>query len=263
MVEYLFWAGALVLLGIILAADYVVNRFRHTAKSRRVLAAEAVGAYAVSLGLVSLWLRPQRWLAGILWAGLAAVPLYLGAALVTVERWRRKKLAEFDRPIAQLRRELSRRREALDRLIWQIRELERRHRDAPTQPVRDPREEWWQRIETWQRSGAPRVRALKVEEWRQELKGLDREALAQRRKQLEEELRAAEGERREWLEVQWILVRLAEAPRGEEQQEDAGSLEEARRQREREERELRRLEAELEQWQRQRAAFVRQRISLD
>jgi hypothetical protein len=275
LVEYLFWAGALVLLALILAADYIWTRFQHTGKSRRTLALEAAGSLAVA-GVVIFGLRQRLDVAGLLWTLALALPLFLLAAVATVEVWRRRKLSAFDRIIRQLRRELQRQRDELDRVIWQLRDLERRARvpqATPAAPVTREGEQVRLRrqVEAWQGAGGlARIRALKVAEWEEELAGLDAAGLQARRRQLEGELPGAVAERREALQVQLALLRLHEL-RGSGAVEEPASawsaadlgLEAARQRRSDGERELARLQAELEQWQRERAAFLRQRIPLD
>jgi hypothetical protein len=285
LVEYLFWAGAGLLLGLILAGDYILTRFRHTDKSRRTLATEAAGSLLFVAAVVLIGFRvPLGWVA-LLWVLSIALPVFLCVAVGTVEVWRRRKLSAYDGIIRQLRRDLQKRRDDLDRLIWQTRDLERRTRasarEAPgggSQPLsRDGEVARLRReVEAWQGAGGlARIRALKVEEWRAEAQaqasgGL---ALATRRRELEAALREAADERREALRVQIALIRLQEleADRGEEGAPAASAgpppadvgLEAVRRRRSDEEREVARLQAELDQWQRERAAFLRQRIPLD
>jgi hypothetical protein len=267
VVEYLFWSGALVLLGLLVAADHIRSRFRHTARSRRLLGGLAAACYAASVGLVEALVRPGRWAFALLWALLVWLPLYTLAALVAVERWRRRKLSGFDRAIRELRREAVRRRDALDRLTWEIRDLERHggRRDAPPQP--DDGGPWRRRIEAWQTAGGlARVRALKVAEWRAEVEGLDEAGLRERERQLEAALSGADAERREQLEVQLALVRLARPPgpaAAPPEPEPEDELAAALRRRSDEERELTRVQEELARRQRERAAFVRQKIVLD
>lgn len=230
-----------------------------------MLAGLAAVSYAVSLGLVVLLARPGRWLFALLWAILVWLPLYILAALAVVERWRRRKLASFDRAIRELRRETLRRRDALDRLSWEIRDLERNAQRPAVEPRSDGAGDLRARVEAWERTGSlARVRSLKVAEWRAEVEGLDEAGLRERLRQLASALATADPERREQVEVQLALARLA-AGTGVQPSPSGGEdeLERARRRRTDEERELDRVTSELEQWQRDRAAFVRRRIPLD
>jgi hypothetical protein len=280
LVEYLFWAGACVLLGLILAGDYVLTRFAHTGKSRRALGLEAAGSVLFAAALVLAGFRVAFGLAALLWVLAVSLPLFLCLAVGTVEVWRRRKLAAYDGIIRQLRRDLQKRRDDLDRLIWQSRDLERRARAAAPAagappPDRDGEAgQLRQEVERWQGAGGlARIRALKVQEWREEIEGLDAAALAARRRELERSLRDAGQERREAIGVQMALVRLRElengpadgpaAPEARPGVEPDFGLEAVRRRRSEEEREVARLQAELDQWQRERAAFLRRRIPLD
>lgn len=286
--EYLFWAGALALLGLILATDYVLTRFQHTSKSRRTLALEGGGSLVFASALILVGFRARVGVGTVLWILLLTVILFLVLAVTTVEVWRRRKLSAFDRIIRQLRRDLQKRRENLDRLIWQMRDLERRARaDAAPPPAAAPsgrlsREGEAARlkhqVESWEGAGGlARIRALKVGEWTEELEGMDAPAMSGRRHDLEEALHEAADERREAIEVQLALLRLREIERaaaavatetrepadGQAEPESTVGLEAARRRRGEEEREVARLQAELDQWQRERQAFLRQKIPLD
>lgn len=279
MVEYLFWAGACVLLGLILAGDYVLTRFAHTGKSRRTLGMEAGGSLVFGALLVLLGFRVALGVVALLWVLGVALPVFLIVAVGTVEVWRRRKLAAFDGIIRQLRRDLQKRRDDLDRLIWQMRDLERRTRatppgDGPVSMSREGEAAVLRReVETWQGAGGlARIRALKVQEWRDEIDALDRAGLAARRRDLEAGLRDAVGDRRDSLRAQIALVRLRDLAHGEAEKPAAAEarqpatdfgLDAARRRRSEEEREVARLQAELDQWQRERSAFLRRRIPLD
>ena len=239
-----------------------------------MLAGVALGAYAVALVVVTAALKPGRWLAALAWGFVVWLPLYLLASLAAVEMWRRRKLAGFDRAIRQLHRELATWREAIDRLTWEIRELERRPRATAETAARrsaDQSAEWLARIDAWEGAGGlARVRSLKLGEWRSEIAALDPAGLAARRRELEAAAAQAEPERREQLEVQLALIRLREAEASEPVPDGAAAsagaptpLDEARRRRAEAERELARLQAELGNWQRDRAAFISRRIQLD
>ncbi len=282
MVEYLFWAGAGVLLGLILAGDYILTRFRHTAKSRRTLTLEGAGSLVFVAAVVLVGFRVAFGWAALMWTLGVAIPVFLCVAVGTLEVWRRRKLAAYDGIIRQLRRDLQKRRDDLDRLIWQSRDLERRSRASAPPPSAGPtpfsrdgeaarlRHE----VEAWQGAGGlARIRALKVDEWRAEVQGADGGSLAGRRRELETALRDAADERRDSLRVQIALIRLQEleTDRVEKPAQPAPDakpaadfgLEAVRRRRGDEEREVARLQAELDQWQRERTAFLRQRIPLD
>ncbi len=282
MVEYLFWAGAGVLLGLILAGDYILARFRHTDKSRRTLALEAAGSLVFVAALVLIGFRVALGWSALLWVLGIAIPLFLCVAVGTVEVWRRRKLSAYDGIIRQLRRDLQKRRDDLDRLIWQTRDLERRTRASAPPPGSGPQPlsrdgeaaRLRHEVDAWQGAGGlARIRALKVEEWRAEVQGTESGELPTRRRELETALRDAADERRESLKVQIALFRLQEleaertekpaAPVASAQPAADLGLDAVRRRRSDEEREVARLQAELDQWQRERAAFLRQRIPLD
>jgi hypothetical protein len=282
MVEYLFWAGAGVLLGMILAGDYVLTRFAHTGKSRRALALEGAGSFVFAAALVLAGFRVAIGLGALLWVLGISLVVFLCLAVGTVEVWRRRKLAAYDGIIRQLRRDLQKRRDDLDRLIWQTRDIERRTRAAaapasegPAPLSRDGESARLRReVETWQGAGGlARIRALKVQEWREEIEGLDGRGLQSRRREIESALRDAADERQDSLRVQMALLRQRELEVGAAEKTVASEpraaaepdfgLDAARRRRSEEEREVARLQAELDQWQRERAAFLRQRIPLD
>ncbi len=272
MVEYLFWPGALALLGLILATDFIRSRFEHSAKSRRILGILAATVYGLAFAFVAAVLRPGRWLAAIFWAALLWLPLYVVAAFIGVMTWRRQKLADFDRVVRQLRREVGRRCAAVDRLGWQIRDLEGRTGSGAT-PSQEPRQRtdrataWQASVDEWQGQGnLTRVRSLKVAEWRAQLATLDVSGLAARRAELEAAGAGADVERQAQLLVQLALIGLAALEleaRGATPEPPSvsagGALEDAHRRRSDEERELARLRADLERWQQDRAAFLRRR----
>lgn len=261
-------AMATVLLGL-LAADAVWHEVRHTRRSLAYLAWEAAGSTAAALAVNILLLRAFELWARVVLFFLIAAFLFLAAAYLTVESWRRAKIRRFDAPMQDLRRRLGEAQEAFDRLTWEIQRLEREKRVEPRAQA-DPEENWRRIVQGWESApGLARIRSLKTHEWREEARALDDLKLEARRRELAGELAAArDPARRDQVEAQLAIVELERvrrrSPRESQAAEAAESpLEAAKRRRDELEQEVRRIQVELRELMRQREAVLRERVVLD
>lgn len=253
----------------ILAADAIWNEVRHTRRSLALLAWEAAGSAAAALAVNVLLLRAFELWARVVLFFVFAVFLFLAAAYVTVESWRRAKIRQFDAPLQDLRRRLGEAQEAFDRLTWEIQRLERERRSEP-RPQADPDANWRRVLAAWESApGLARIRSLKTQEWREEAAALDDIALEARRRQLSAEFSAARDPgRRDQIEAQLAVVELERARRRRPQESEAAEaaenpLEAAKLRREQLEQEVRRIQVELRELMRRREAFLRDRVLLD
>ncbi len=271
MVAVFFFLLGLSLLLLILLADYVKNRFRHTRASRRILAAEAVLCLAGAYLLAGLWRAaaalPVR-------LGLTAAlffPLYLGVAFATVEYWRYRKQGGFDREIARLVREWRKLQDTVDRLGWELRDIERElaQREEERQQMAARMLALQDQVQAWEQVGDGITRLIKIEQWASSFSAMGRKELAEAIERLQARLQQARGAEREELAVQIQVAELTvlrqEAAGGPEStlrqlHERLARLKEARQ---RADQRLQQIRQELASWQERKTAFLRKKISLD
>lgn len=265
----IFFTMSLALLFLILLADHVKNRFQHTIASRRVLAWQAVlaGAAAVAGSLV-LWPHPSL----LVRAGsglLVGVPLYILMAFLTVELWRYRKQGGYDREITRLLRDRNRWQEALDRLTWELNDIEkqkaRQDEEGQHQEVR--RRALEDQLQAWEQGGQGLTRLFQVQKWSSELGGLSPQDLAGRKASLQAELAGGDGEERAALAAQLTLIDLTllRQPGGEggvssHLHQRLSQCQDARF---KAEKKLEQVKQELREWQERKLAFLRGKISLD
>lgn len=268
---WLFVMFTAVLLLLLLLADHVKNRFRHTPSSRRTLAAE--GAAVAVAGALAAWrLLPHApaWQLVAL-ALVLAVPGYVLTAYVTVEVWRHRKQGSFDRHIRRLQREIDRLEEEVERLTWQLAELQRRRqrlRDEETQAA--VREQMLRdQVEAWVAARDSGARSSAVLEWEIAYRAMSPAERAAERERVQQALRGARDgdERGEWgarlnlLALAELLAPGAEGASGLQGVEQEIHL--CRDARENAQRRLEQLEGELRGWLERRHAFLREKIPLD
>lgn len=267
--------GLIVILWLLLMGVlHLQGRYRYGPRSRFVLAAEGPLAIGIALLAVRFLIPGLAPPVFFLVAVALALPLYLLVAVTTVELWRWSRLRAYDDAISSLRREE-------ERCLEQLQDLERRidrrraaSRHNPRSGLRRVEEEqtrWRQYLEEWQQGGgAPRVRALRLAEWREEWAGLDVAALKEKETVLERELKAVTGPEGDagvdHVMVQLCLVRILIAERAGDGEPAAGHDEElgrlvARRDEVLKERE--RIRQEMERWQKKRREFLEGPIGLD
>lgn len=265
----LFGASMATILLAILAADAIRNEVMHTRKSLAVLAWEVAGSVAAAAALNLLLLRAFEIWARVVLFIIFAVFLFLAAAYLTVESWRRAKVRQFDAPIQDLRRRLAQAQQSFDQLTWDIHRLERERRPEPLR-LHDPEQNWRRTISDWESApGLARLRSLKTQEWREEIAKLDDIALEARRRALTAQLTTADRDRHDQVSAQLAIVELERHRRrnpGEAEpasERELGPLEAAKARREAIEREVRDLQSEMRALMRRRDQFLRERVPLD
>jgi len=270
------WFLAIVVVALLLAVFRLTTRYSYGPKTRRLLTVEAVLSLLFGLGLARWAVFPDAEGGALV---LAAAALGLGvfvfAALGTVELLRKAKQRVYDDVLVRLK-------EREQSLELEVEKLERRVRaEASRREVaqgvtraRDRRAEGYRRaVEDWVRAGgAARIRTIKVEEWKAELRSMDPPALAARQRELEEQLgRAPDPERRAQLEAMLALTNLVleqtQAPPGTAGGQatpaapDADASVEDRLRELREE--LERVRADSACWRRHLSDFLSREIDLD
>jgi len=263
MLVLTFILGFALLLALVLLGDHVIHGYEHTKASKTVLLGESVPVLALGLGF-GFWRHPES----VLWAvllGLAvAVPVYVVVAFLTVEVWSRRKQGDFDKAIYSLLREQEHWQATLDRLTWQLNDLERqkartedevRKLSQRAQVLEDQLQAW---IE--ERPEEAFSRRLMRQKWLEEFSGMSVTELAARKEQLQ--LAGTPEGAVEAMVVELALIRRAGLPGGK-----LGELEKKLRQcqeaRMKAESRLQQIRQELRSWQERKTAFLRQRISLD
>ncbi len=271
VVAVFFFLFGLSLLLLILLADYVKNRFRHTSASRRVLAGEAVLCLAAAYLLAGLWRVTTEIPARLAAAAALFFPLYLVVAFVTVEYWRYRKQGGFDREIARLVREWRKLQDMVDRLGWELRDIERElsQREEERQQMAARMLALQDQVQAWEQVGDGITRLIKIEQWASSFGAMNRKELAEACQRLQSLLQQAKGAEREELAVQLQVAELTmlrqEAAGGPEStlrqlHERLARLKEARQ---RADQRLQQIRQELASWQERKTAFLRKRISLD
>lgn len=269
MIPLLFLVFCLSLLGMILLADHVKNRFRHTPNSRRILGGEAfaaVAAAAVATGV--LWPR-LGWPARLGLTFLLAIPVYIIVAFLTVEAWRHRKQEGFDREIALLNRECNRWQRELERLNWELKDLERQKllREEEGQRLAARLRALEDQLQAWETSVPGNDRSRRIEAWMSEFTSLPDEALQARKEALLARVAAPGGDggelgaRLNLLDL--VLVRRAFVGPGGPAAELEQRLAQVRESWARADRRLTQLKEELQRWQEKKTAFLREKIPLD
>ncbi len=268
MIPLLFLLICISLLGMILLADHVKNRFRHTPNSRRILAGEALAALAAAAVVAGI-LWPRAGLFGR--AGLTlllAIPIYIVVAFLTVEAWRHRKQEGFDREIALLGRECNRWQRELERLNWELKDLERQkaQQEEEGQRVAARLRALEDQLQAWELSAPGALRSRQIDTGRGEFASLAESDLRRRKEELL--ARAAEGEDRGELGARinlldLILARRAVVGPGRPAAELEQRLAQTREAWSRADRRLAQLKEELQRWQDKKTAFLREKIPLD
>lgn len=272
--QYMFLT-VIVLVPVALAIDHLITRYRYSAKSRTVLVLLWLLSFLAALGFIR-YSFPGIEPAYMYFFALAlSLPVFAGLALAAVTYLRGRLLSGFDQEIGRLNRELERCHSALA-LVQQRealtgarrRALEGRHREKLAE------QRVLQRLlDDWQQAGGvARLRAVKVQEWRDDLAGLDRVALREKRTAVQAELAHLEAEgtatdRQDQLRAQLKVVDLALLePDVGRPNEELAELEktaaELAAQRKDTEAELERVRQELEEGQTRRSEFLSRQITL-
>lgn len=271
MIPILFFVFSLSVLAFILLVDHVKNRFRHTPASRRVLMIEL--AFSIAAAAVGVFmLGPSHsWLvrAGI--ALPAGLFFFILIAFVTVEAWRFKKQGGFDREIARLLRERNQYQEMLDRLTWELADMERQRslQEDQNKRLEGRCRALEDQLMGWEHAGGGDLRrSMLIEQWSAEYGGLSDEALATQKNEVLGRLAQARGDERGELAALINLVELLQlrrtlsCPDGPLSEVDR-RLQQLREARARTERRLEQVKQELRDWQERKTAFLREKILLD
>lgn len=271
MVAVFFFLFGLSLLLLILLADYVKNRFRHTSASRRILAAEAVLCLAGAYLLAGLWRAAAALPVRLGVTAALFFPLYLAVAFATVEYWRYRKQGGFDREIARLVREWRKLQDTVDRLGWELRDIERElaQREEERQQMAARMLALQDQVQAWEQVGDGITRLIKIEQWASSFGAMSRKELVEAIERLQARLQQSRGAEREELAVQLQVAELTVL-----RQEAAGGPESSLRQlherlarlkeaRQRADQRLQQIRQELASWQERKTAFLRKKISLD
>lgn len=266
------------LVPLALAINHLLTRYRYTNKGQTILAALWVVSYLAALGFIRFHF-PDLEPAYLYLIGLAlSLPVFTALALAVVAYLRHRMMAGFDQEIARLNRERERLRSSRALIEQRLalsasrqRAVEGRHRDklAEQKALQLLLEEWQQA------GGVARLRAVKVQEWRQELAGMDREGLRARRAAIQGEIGRLDGaneegasvERRDQLRAQLKVVDLALlqpdlAEPNEELGELAKTTADLERQQDDLEARLGGLDHELEEWRSRRNEVLAKQITL-
>lgn len=270
MIPLLFLVTCFSLLGLILLADHVKNRFQHTATSRRTLAMEvAVALFLAIFASFAFW-PGVSWVGRVLLVMAIGMPVYVFMSFATVEVWRHRKQEGFDREIIRLSREVDRWQQEAERLNWELNDLERRKSSREEEGLRLTARlrALDDQLQAWEQAGVGLKHSRQVEKWSAELSNLDDNALDECRENLLTEAAGLQGEDKAALIARINLLdlimirRVYNVPGGPfaELERRIGHL---RKKRVRTERRLAQIRDELEHWQEQKTAFIREKISLD
>lgn len=270
VITFLFVIVGLSLLGLLLLADHVKNRFRHTPSSRRVLAMEAGLAAAVSAVCAALIWPDYSLAARVALGALIAVPLYIVLAFLTVEAWRHRKQEGFDREIARLARECGRWQEEVERLNWELKDLERQKASREEEGVRLAARQraLEDQVQAWVQAEAGPQRARQVEMWTAALAAMnDGELQGQKERLLAQATHAADEDKAELVArvhlIDLLLLRRVYTGPAAPLVEMEQRLIQIREARARADRRLAQAREELQRWQDRKAAFLREKIPLD
>ena len=204
---WLVVATLLLLWLLLLAVLHLHSRYRYGPRSRAALAAEGAGGLVLAYwAMRRLFPGLSPWAAAVL-APLAAAPVFLAAAVATVELWRWAKQAAFEREIARLEAEERRLSGSSEGASGRQRRPQGAGRTAAGPGVADST----RFLEEWQRrDGLARVRAVRLREWEEELERLSPEELRRRLAGIEAALRGRlPAEEDDALRARWHATRLA------------------------------------------------------
>jgi len=273
-VQYIFLT-VLVLVPFALVINHLISRYRYSAKSRTILFLLGLLSYLAAMGFLRFSFPDIEPAYIYLFAVALAMPVFAVLALAAVTYLRARLVGGFDQEIGRLNREREQLQSALT-LIQQRaalissrrRALEDRHREklAEQRVLQRLLDEWQQA------GGVARLRAVKAQEWRDELAGLSREAIGERRAAVQAELTRLQGEaiapdRQDQLRAQLKVIDLVLLePELSRPNEELAGLEKAESelelQRKDKEAELERVRHELEEWQSRRSDFLSRQITL-
>ncbi len=265
------------LVPIALAIDYLLTRYRYTGKGKTILAAIWVVSYLAALGFIRFHF-PDLEPAYLYLIGLAlSLPIFTILALAVVAYLRHRMMAGYDQEIVRLTRERERLHTSQALIEQRLalsasreRAVEGRHREklAEQKGLQLLLDEWQQA------GGVARLRAVKVQEWRQELAGMDRLGLQDRRAALRSEIERLEGggegasaERQDQLRAQLKVVDLALlqpdlAEPNEELAELEKTMADLKRQKDDLDARLAGIDHELEEWRSRRNEVLAKQITL-
>lgn len=265
---------ALAFIGV--AINHLITRYRYSVKSRTLLFLLWLLSYLAALGFIKDQFSGIEPAYMFLFALALSLPIFAGFALLAVTYLRSRLLRGYDQEIGRLHQEreqlrtaaaLVEQREALT--ASRRRALEARHREklAEQRVLQRLLDEWQQG------GGVARLRAVKVQEWRDELAGLGLEALEERRAAIQAEVNrlggegAAAADRYDQLRAQLKVVELAlldpdlSRPNEELNELDKTSAE-LELQRRDKQAEIEGVSRELEEWQSRRGEFLSRQITL-
>ncbi len=258
------------------AINHLITRYRYSVKSRTLLLLLWVLSYLAALGFIKDQFGGIEPAYMFLFALALSLPVFAGLALIAVTYLRGRLLRGYDQEIGRLHQERERLRAAVA-LVEQRealttsrrRALEARHREklAEQRVLQRLLDEWQQA------GGVARLRAVKVQEWRDELAGLGLVALEERRAAIQAEVNrlGAEGapaaDRYDQLRAQLKVIELALLdPDLSRPNEELNELEktaaELELQRQDKQAEVERVGQELEEWQSRRGEFLSRQITL-
>ncbi|MCL5046878.1 MAG: hypothetical protein M1598_08880 [Actinobacteria bacterium] len=212
---------ALALWLLIVGGARLATRFEYSSKAKRVLLAVGVA----SAGVAFAFTRGNWPEFGGLILYLATVgftlPIFILLANLVAESWRFARQREYDSAIARLRQSEEACLAELRRLKGITGSSGVKAADGPSAKGADgPAGSWgqWrdlerelrQSIEQWEAAGgSARIRAMKVQEWDEELSGLTSDDLEERRKELEAQFQTTDNpDRAGQLQAQVNLVKL-------------------------------------------------------
>ena len=264
---------ALALWLLIVGGARLATRFEYSSKAKRVLMAVGFASVGVAFAFIRRnWPEFQGLILYLSTAGLT-LPVFILLANFVAELWRLARQREYDSAIARLR-------QSEEACLAELRGLKEsrgssddgpKGADAPAGPwggSRDRERELRAAIEQWEAAGgSARIRAMKVQEWEEELSRLTFEEVEDRRRGLEVQLQSvADPDRAGGIQAQLNLVRLqlisgagrqrASAPEGRTEADPSHGALTAK------ERELEAIRSSLREWRRRKEQFLAPKIRL-
>jgi len=210
---YIALGTVLVIWLVIAGAVNLATAYRYTKASLAGLAGVFVCSAALSQWLARLSLPASSGLARVVVGVVITIPVFILGGTLLVEVWRRFQGGKPD--IRQRDTWRDRETECLGTLAEVERELEQlsaRQREIEQENRENLDRQWRLRaaVENWEQGGGvARIRATKVQQWKEELAVLSEEGLAAREKALAAEIAvASDPVRREQLEIQKSLSEL-------------------------------------------------------
>jgi len=256
----------MVVIGMVAGINYLRRGFIWTARSRAVLAGEAIPVLLLAFVVARHTFSGYSPLVVAGTTLFLFLPLYLLAAIGTAEYWKRRALGVYDRRLEELRnREL----ELLDSLRRLERSLERRGDGEGAPDAEGERRKWAAILEEWLRGDRARARAVKVEEWRKAVRRLSDEELAAEARALEARLQLAVAGKergaeqgRERLRARLAVVQLALLDRSRPGPEASPAARQLREEAERCRRELAEVRRRIREWEEKRNRAARGEVVL-